>query len=79
MKNKLYQELLCDFLLNKDLLETKLGNEKLKATFRKDESKDFLYSTLYVNENEIPFIYKFSKEIENCKKINELKSKKEKI
>jgi hypothetical protein len=79
MKNKLYQELLCDFLLNKDLLETKLGNEKLKATFRKDESKDFLYSTLYVNENEIPFIYKLSKEIENCKKINELKSKKEKI
>ncbi len=79
MKNKLYQELLCDFLLNKDLLETKLGNEKLKATFRKDESKDFLYSTLYVNENEIPFIYKLSKEIENCKKINEVKSKKEKI
>ncbi len=77
MKNKLYQELLCDFLLNKNLFITELGNEKLKATFRKDESKDFLYSTLYVNENEIPFIYKLSKEIENCKKINELKSKKE--
>ncbi len=77
MKSKIYNELLCNYLLNKDSLTTEIiSNEQLKVTFRKDESKDFLYSKLFVNEYEIPFIYKLSKEIENCKKMEELKNSK---
>ncbi len=69
MNNKIYRKkLLCNYLLNKDLLTT---DENIKI--RKDESKDLLYSKIFYNGYELDFIYKLSKEIENCKKIEEYK------
>ncbi len=66
MNNKLYRKkLLCNYLLNKNLSI----DENIKITFSKDESKDLLYSKIFYNDNELDFIYKLSKEIENCKKI----------
>ncbi len=69
MNNKIYRKkLLCNYLLNKDLLTT---DENIKI--RKDESKDLLYSKIFYNGYELDFIYKLSKEIENCKKMEEFK------
>jgi hypothetical protein len=66
MNNKLYRKkLLCNYLLNKNLSI----DENVKIIFSKDESKDLLYSKIFYNDNELDFIYKLSKEIENCKKI----------
>ncbi len=76
MKNKINQQLLCDYLFNKNLISTELKNEQLKIAFKKDESKNLLYSKLFYNGYQLDFIYKLSKEIENCKKIEELKNKK---
>ena len=78
MNNKIYRkELLCNYLLNKDLISNEfINNNQVKVTFRKDEPNNLLYSKVCVSGYEIPFIYKLSKEIENCKKIEELKNKK---
>ncbi len=72
--NKIYQKKLCDYLLNKDLLETTLENKNnyliKKVTFRKDENKNLLYSKVYsYNDTQLDFIYKLSNEIKKCSKI----------
>lgn len=72
--NKMYQKKLCDYLLNKELLETTLENKEnyliKKITFRKDVDKNLLYSKVYsYHDTYIDFIYKLSKEIEYCSEI----------
>ncbi len=79
MNNKtLRKELLCDFLLNNNELETEFGTNQnnliKKVTFRKDEDKNLLYSKVYnYHDTHLDFIYKLSKEIEECSKIEKSK------
>jgi hypothetical protein len=74
MNNKiLRKELLCDFLLNNNELETEFGTNPnhyiKKVSFRKDEDKNLLYSQVYLyHDTHLDFIYKLSKEIEECKR-----------
>jgi hypothetical protein len=68
--NKLYRrKLLCDYLLNKDLLTNDINNNQLKIKFTKDENKDLVYSDMLLyNGDRLHFIYKLSNELKKCNK-----------
>lgn len=70
--NDIYKKYLCNYLINKDLVNITMENNEnnviKKITFRKDEDKNLLYSKVYSSNNtELDFIYKLSSEIEKCR------------